>query len=151
VPGLPLSASLRYQPAFFGPAALRLLAALPALVADRSAPWSRASGALDAIGGLYGLISVLLLGSFISHASRESAVGGVGFSLRRPRRLCPRAPWRGSALAALGLCLRRRRSHCDAGCQGHSPQSRDNATQVGLMAPHPARCQPREMPAGGLP
>src|SRR5262249_7976973 len=66
----PPAAYLTTQLAYFGPAVLCLLAVRPALEAHRSMPWRRAGLALGTIGGLYGLISVPIVGFYV--ALRES-------------------------------------------------------------------------------
>src|SRR5262249_2535882 len=55
--GLPLGTALAAQFVSFGPAALCLLAALPALVAHRSASWQRMGVSLGVVGGLSGVVS----------------------------------------------------------------------------------------------
>src|SRR5262249_14463543 len=79
--GLPLSAYLTAQITYLGPAALCLLATLPALVAHRSAPWRRAGVALGVVGGFYGGMSPFLLPFLFSPSAPRFLIAhrAVGF------------------------------------------------------------------------
>src|SRR5262249_35912326 len=136
--GLPLGTALAAQFVSFGPAALCLLAALPALVALRSASWQRMGVSLGVVGGLSGVVSAVLLPlvfplkvsprNFIAHL-------GVGYHVAVT----------GFALTLLGAVLLRRRAAAPTGGRTGAPAPRP-PTRGG--PPRPPRFLCRRAPSG---